>query len=110
MTDDPSGDRAKDAPQSGIPLVSSLGSRGPRPGSFNISKNRYGRVRESALFRRLSEDAAVRCERKGLVSREGFVIARLIEADASRGRNVDGKAHALAGSGEDHAPSAGIPR
>jgi transposase len=46
------------------------------------------RVRESALLRRSFEDVAVQCERGGLVSGGGFVIASVIEADASRGRQV----------------------
>ena len=62
------------------------------------------RSRERSV-RRLFEGVAVRCERPGLVSGEGFVIASVIEADASRGRKVDGKAHDVAGSGKEHARS-----
>src|SRR5262249_47443078 len=38
----------------------------------SFSKNRHGRFRESALFRRLFEDVVVRCMQAGLVSGEGF--------------------------------------
>ena len=62
------------------------------------------RSRERSV-RRLFEGVAVRCERPGLVSGEGFVIASVIEADAGRGRKVDGKAHDVAGSGKEHARS-----
>jgi hypothetical protein len=57
-----------------------------------FSKNRHGRFRESALFRYLFEDVVVRCVQAGLVRGEGLAIdASVIEADASRGRKVDGK-------------------
>jgi hypothetical protein len=62
------------------------------PDHSSFSKNRHGRFRESALFRRLFEEVVIRCVKAGLVGGEGFAIdASVIEADASRGRKVDGK-------------------
>jgi len=69
-----------------------LGLEGAVPDHSTFSKNRHGRFRESALFRRLFEEVVVRCMRAGLVGGEGFAIdASVIEADASSGRKVDGK-------------------
>ena len=69
-----------------------LGLEGAVPDHSTFSKNRHGRFRESALFRRLFEEVVARCMRAGLVGGEGFAIdATVIEADASAGRKVDGK-------------------
>jgi len=69
-----------------------LGLEGVVPEHSSFSKNRHGRFRESALFRRLFEEVVIRCVTAGLVGGEGFAIdASVIEADASRGRKVDGK-------------------
>ena len=69
-----------------------LGLEGAVPDHSTFSKNRHGRFRESALFRRLFEQVVARCMRAGLVGGEGFAIdASVIEADASSGRKVDGK-------------------
>src|SRR5215469_13888930 len=69
-----------------------LGLEAAVPDHSSFSKNRHGRFRESALFRLLFEDVVVRCMRAGLVGGGGFAIdASVIEADASRGRKVDGK-------------------
>jgi hypothetical protein len=69
-----------------------LGLEGAVPDHSTFSKNRHGRFRESALFRRLFEEVVVRCMRAGLIGGEGFAIdASVIEADASSGRKVDGK-------------------
>ena len=69
-----------------------LGLEGAVPDHSTFSKNRHGRFRESALFRRIFEEVVARCMRAGLVGGEGFAIdASVIEADASRGRKVDGK-------------------
>ena len=69
-----------------------LGLEGAVPEHSSFSKNRHGRFRESALFRRLFEDVVSRCVQAGLVDGEGFAIdASVIEADASRGRKADGK-------------------
>jgi Transposase DDE domain len=69
-----------------------LGLEAAVPDHSSFSKNRHGRFRESALFRRLFEEVAVRCVRAGLVGGQGFAIyASVIEADARRGRKVNGK-------------------
>src|SRR5215813_3008222 len=69
-----------------------LGLEGAVPDHSAFSKNRHGRFRESALFRRLFEEVVARCMRAGLVGGEGFAIdATVIEADASAGRKVDGR-------------------
>lgn len=61
-------------------------------GEVPFSKNRHGRFREAGLFRRLFEEVVRLCMRAGLVGGEVFAIdASVIEADASRGRKVDGK-------------------
>jgi IS5 family transposase len=69
-----------------------LGLEGAVPDHSTFSKNRHGRFRESALFRRMFEEVVARCMQAGLVGGEGFAIdASVIEADASRGRKVEGK-------------------
>src|SRR5262252_8047356 len=69
-----------------------LGLEGTVPDHSTFSKNRHGRFRESALFRRMFEEVVAHCMQAGLVGGEGFAIdASVIEADASRGRKVAGK-------------------
>jgi hypothetical protein len=69
-----------------------LGLEGAVPDHSTFSKNRHGRFRESALFRRLFEEVVARCMRAGLVGGEGFAIdATVIDADPSAGRKVDGR-------------------
>jgi transposase len=69
-----------------------VGLAGAVPDHSTFSKNRHGRFRDSALFRRLFEEVVARCMRAGLVGGEGFAIdATVIEADASAGRKVGGK-------------------
>jgi transposase len=69
-----------------------LGLEGVVPDHSTFSKNRHGRFRESELFRLLFEDVVRSCMHTGLVGGEGFAIdANVIEADASRGRKVDGR-------------------
>jgi transposase len=69
-----------------------LGLEGAVPDHSTFSKNPHGSFRESALFRWLFEEVVGGCLRAGLVGGEGFDIdARVIEADASRGRKVNGK-------------------
>jgi hypothetical protein len=73
-------------------MVLSIGLEGAVPDHATFSKNRHGRFRDSALFRRLFEEVVARCMRAGLVGGEGFAIdASVIEADASSGRKVDGR-------------------
>jgi transposase len=69
-----------------------LGLEGSIPNHSTFSKNRHGRFRESDLFRRIFEHVVGVCMRAGLVRGDTFAIdASVIEADASRGRKVDGK-------------------
>jgi transposase len=69
-----------------------LGLDGPVPDHSTFSKNRHGRFRESDLFRQVFDHAVHACMRAGLVGGHAFAIdASVIEADASRGRKVDGK-------------------
>src|SRR5712671_1685949 len=69
-----------------------LGLEGAVPNHSIFSKNRHGRFRESELFRRVFEELVRLCMGAGLVGGEGFAIdASVIEADASRGRKVEGK-------------------
>jgi Transposase domain (DUF772) len=82
----------RDAAQFGAPVVLRLGLEGTVPDHSTFSKNRHGRFRESALFRRVFEEVVARCMQAGLVGGEGFAIdASVIEADASRGRKAEGK-------------------
>jgi hypothetical protein len=68
-----------------------LGLEGAVPDHSTFSKNRHGRFRESAPFRRLFEKVVARMQAR-LVGGEGFAIdASVIEADANCGRKVDGK-------------------
>jgi transposase len=63
-----------------------LGLEGAVPDHSTFCKNRHGRFRKSALFRRLFEQVVERCMQAGLVGGEGFAIdASVIEADASSG-------------------------
>jgi transposase len=69
-----------------------LGLEGAVPDHSTFSKNRHGRFRDSDLFRHLFEQVVRLCMQAGLVGGEGFAIdASVIEADASRGRKVEGK-------------------
>jgi transposase len=69
-----------------------LGLEGVVPDHSTFSKNRHGRFRDGDLFRRLFEHVVRLCMEADLVGGEGFAIdASVIEADASRGRKVDGK-------------------
>jgi transposase len=64
----------------------------PVPDHSTFSKNRYGRFRESGIFRHLFEIVLQRCIDEGLVGGEGFgVDASLIPANANQTRGVDGK-------------------
>ncbi|MEP1206111.1 MAG: IS1182 family transposase [Rhizobiaceae bacterium] len=64
----------------------------PVPDHSTFSKNRYGRFRDSGIFRHLFEKVLQRCIDEGLVGGEGFgVDASLIPANANQTRGVDGK-------------------
>jgi transposase len=67
-----------------------LGLDGQVPDHSTFSKNRHGRFRESALFRRLFETVLRRCIRERLVGGEGFAVdASLIKADANRQKGIE---------------------
>lgn len=62
------------------------------PDHSTFSKNRYGRFRDSGIFRHLFEKVLQRCIDEGLVGGEGFgVDASLIPANANQTRGIDGK-------------------
>ncbi len=64
----------------------------PVPDHSTFSKNRYGRFRDSGIFRHLFENVLRRCLDEGLVGGEGFgVDASLIPANANQTRGVNGK-------------------
>jgi len=64
----------------------------PVPDHSTFSKNRYGRFRDSGIFRHLFEKVLQRCIDEGLVGGKGFgVDASLIPANANQTRGVDGK-------------------
>ena len=64
----------------------------PVPDHSTFSKNRYGRFRDSGIFRHLFEKVLQRCIDEGLVGGGGFgVDASLIPANANQTRGVDGK-------------------
>jgi transposase len=69
-----------------------LGLDGAVPNHSTFSKNRYGRFRQSDLFRQIFEHIVRGCVQAGLVSGGTFAFdASVIEADASRSCKADGK-------------------
>ncbi len=67
-----------------------LGLEGVVPAHSTFSKNRYGRFRESGIYRVLFEDVVGQCCSAGLVSGEGFAVdGSLIGSDAGRTRRVE---------------------
>jgi transposase len=67
-----------------------LGLDGVVPDHSTFSKNRYGRFRESGIYRVLFEDVVGQCCSAGLVSGEGFAVdGSLIGSDAGRARRVE---------------------
>jgi transposase len=69
-----------------------IGLKDSVPEHSSFSKNRHGRFRDSAAFRRLFEMVLSQCIAQGLVAGEGFAIdASTIRADASRCHSTDGK-------------------
>jgi len=67
-----------------------LGLEGSVPDHSTFSKNRYGRFRESDIYRVLFEDVVGQCCSAGLVSCEGFAVdGSLIGSDAGRSRRVE---------------------
>jgi IS5 family transposase len=66
-----------------------LGLDGAVPDHSTFSKNRYGRFRESDVYRVLFEDVISQCMNAGLVGGEGFAAdSSLIGGDAGRDRRV----------------------
>jgi hypothetical protein len=67
-----------------------LGLEGTVPDHSTFSKNRYGRFRESDVYRVLFEDVVDQCRNAGLVGGEGFAVdGSLIGGDAGRDRRVE---------------------
>lgn len=70
-----------------------LGLDGAVPDHSTFSKNRYGRFRESEVYRVLFEDVVRQCQAAGLIGGEGFAVdGSLIGADANRDRRVNSPA------------------
>ena len=68
-----------------------LGLEGAVPDHSTFSKNRYGRFRESDIYRLLFEEVVSQCRSAGLVGGEGFAVdGSLIGGDAGRDRRVEG--------------------
>ena len=68
-----------------------LGLEDAVPDHSTFSVNRHGRFQESDVFRLVFESVLRQCMAVGLVGGEGFAVdARVIEADASRFRRVEG--------------------
>ena len=67
-----------------------LGLEGAVPDHSTFSKNRYGRFRESDVYRVLFEDVVSQCRAAGLVPGEGFAVdGSFMCADVSRERRVE---------------------
>ncbi len=67
-----------------------LGLEGAVPDHSTFSKNRYGRFRESEIYRVLFEDVVGQCRSAGLVGGAGFAVdGSLIGGDAGRARRVE---------------------
>src|SRR6516164_1462421 len=67
-----------------------LGLTGAVPDHSTFSKNRYGRFRDSEVYRTLFEQIVEQCRAAGLVPGEGFAVdGSLIYGDGARGRRVE---------------------
>ncbi len=67
-----------------------LGLQGAVPDHSTFSKNRYGRFRESDVYRVLFEDVVGHCKNAGLLGGEGFAVdSSLIGGDTRRDRRVE---------------------
>jgi transposase len=67
-----------------------LGLEGAVPDHSTFSKNRYGRFRESDVYRVLFEDVVGQCRNAGLVGGEGFAVdGSLIGGDTRHDRRVE---------------------
>lgn len=71
-----------------------LGLEGAVPDHSTFSKNRYGRFRESDVYRVLFEEVVIPCMSAGLVGGEGFAVdSSLIGGDAGRDRACRKRGH-----------------
>ena len=67
-----------------------LGLEGAVPDRSTFSKNRYGRFRESDIYRVLFEDVVNQCRKAGLVPGEGFAVdGSFVHGDARRDFRVE---------------------
>ena len=67
-----------------------LGLEGPVPDHSTFSKNRYGRFRNSDIYRVLFESVVEQCRKAGLVGGERFAVdGSLMAANANRDRRVE---------------------
>lgn len=67
-----------------------LGLEGGVPDHSTFTKNRYGRFRESDVYRLLFEEIVEQCRATGLVPGEGFAVdGSLIGGNAGRDRRVE---------------------
>jgi transposase len=66
-----------------------LGLEGAVPDHSTFSKNRYGRFRESEVYRVLFEEIVGQCRQAGLAPGEGFAVdGSFVHGDARRDRRV----------------------
>src|SRR6516225_2121628 len=66
-----------------------LGLEGAVPDHSTFSKNRYGRFRESDIYRVLFEKVVEQCRQAGIVPGEGFAVdGSFVHGDARRDRRV----------------------
>jgi transposase len=66
-----------------------LGLEGAVPDHSTFSKNRYGRFRESDIYRVLFEEVVEQCRQAGIVPGEGFAVdGSFVHGDARRDRRV----------------------
>jgi transposase len=67
-----------------------LGLEGTVPERSTFSKNRYGRFRESDVYRALFEQVVEQCREAGLMPGEGFAVdGRFVHGDARRDLRVE---------------------
>lgn len=67
-----------------------LGLEGAVPDHSSFTKNRYGRFRESQVYRTLFEEVVSQCCEAGLVGGEGFAVdGSLVGANAGRDSRVE---------------------
>ena len=80
-----------------------LGLEGSVPDHSSFTKNRYGRFRESGVYRMLFDEVVNQCCDAGLVSGEGFAVdGSLVHGNAGRENRVE-NVDAIR-SGKSHSP------